>query len=631
MTEEKPLKINALSPVKVVLDRRHFACLRSVLEGLSPEVAVDRYLIVDDGAVQESAKKTVRSVREAILRQARRIGLGKEASCLARDYPQDPVSVRPTLEQFLEDNPELIDWSESEVTEHYLEAYPADEKAGARRQRLNRRQRELLDFLEPRIASKPKPEDHLSGWFPESITNLLIESEIQTVGQLVDHIARAGNHWYTRIRGLGETKADKIVAWLRQELPELFEKKEGGPSGDFLLPVSHAIENPLILAKTDLSLSPVKVPSPAPSAGNYLGLYDDESAINAWLSAKNRIKLNLDSLAPAGESRTVRAYRLEAMRYLAWLRLERSKGLSQVDISDCVDYVGFIKNPDPLWVARHTESNLRNSNQFYRPFRGGLKPTSIARAVAAVSGLHQWLAKSGYLPWNVWTAVQRLTPSPAKFAQRSLSDDEWESVETYLEGWPLSPVKLRAQAVLAVARYCGLRCSEIASLKGKSFQVLSSPKKTVDVIWVVGKGDSERYVPLSAAAAEYLNAYLQMRGIPSYRAMGAEESVFVSLPEGYIRGAFEANQTLSDKGIYRIVKGVMEKVANDSMDHDKANRLRNVSTHWLRHTFATTVSKKADIKTVQELLGHKSIQTTSLYIHKNLDEKIQAINDAFEK
>lgn len=138
MTEEKPLKINALSPVKVVLDRRHFACLRSVLEGLSPEVAVDRYLIVDDGAVQESAKKTVRSVREAILRQARRIGLGKEAACLARDYPQDPVSVRPTLEQFLEDNPELIDWSESEVTEHYLEAYPADEKAGARRQRLNR-------------------------------------------------------------------------------------------------------------------------------------------------------------------------------------------------------------------------------------------------------------------------------------------------------------------------------------------------------------------------------------------------------------------------------------------------------------------------------------------------------------
>jgi site-specific recombinase XerD len=251
--------------------------------------------------------------------------------------------------------------------------------------------------------------------------------------------------------------------------------------------------------------------------------------------------------------------------------------------------------------------------------------------VAAVSGLHQWLAKSGYLPWNVWTAVQRLTPSPAKFAQRSLSDDEWESVETYLEGWPLSPVKVRAHAVLAMARYCGLRCSEIAALKGKSFQALSSPKKAVDVIWVVGKGDAERYVPLSGVAAEYLNAYLQMRGIPSYRTMDPEESVFLSLPEGYIRGAFEANQPLSDKGIYRIVKGVMEKVANDSMDHEKANRLRNVSTHWLRHTFATTVAKKADIKTVQELLGHKSIQTTSLYIHKNLDEKIQAINDAFEK
>ena len=153
------------------------------------------------------------------------------------------------------------------------------------------------------------------------------------------------------------------------------------------------------------------------------------------------------------------------------------------------------------------------------------------------------------------------------------------------------PHGIRNRAMLETLYACGLRVSELIGLK------LSNLFLEVGFVKVLGKNDKERLVPIGDAAIKYLTQYLEhIRSKQENVAAGHENYVFLN----------RRGKSLSRVMVFYIIKEMAEK----------AEITKNISPHTFRHTFAThLVEGGADLKAVQDMLGHESIITTELYTH----------------
>ena len=228
----------------------------------------------------------------------------------------------------------------------------------------------------------------------------------------------------------------------------------------------------------------------------------------------------------------------------------------------------------------------------------GLAPASVARAVAAVRAFCRYLVLQQILPrdpsanletpkkWNRLPSV--LDERAAGELLRSPREDEDYQA-------------LRDRAMLAVLYACGLRASELAQLKRADLNA------SVGVLRVLGKGSKERVVPVAAAAVEMVQQYLAVR--PPRVAEAARDLLFVS----------RTGRPLGREDVFRLVR----KYAR------RAGIRGRVSPHTLRHCFATQLlSHGADLRSVQEMLGHADIATTQIYTHVDAS-RLKAIHRKF--
>lgn len=164
-----------------------------------------------------------------------------------------------------------------------------------------------------------------------------------------------------------------------------------------------------------------------------------------------------------------------------------------------------------------------------------------------------------------------------------------EEVSDIIESVPLQkPGDIRDRAILEVLYGCGLRVSELCSLE------LSQVYADKSFIRVIGKGDKERLVPIGAPALEAINMWLQVRPEPA--SADVSDLVFLNLRGG----------RLSRVSVFNMVK-------QRAM---LAGIHKEISPHTFRHSFAThLVENGADLRVVQEMLGHESILTTEIYTH----------------
>lgn len=153
---------------------------------------------------------------------------------------------------------------------------------------------------------------------------------------------------------------------------------------------------------------------------------------------------------------------------------------------------------------------------------------------------------------------------------------------------------MRNKAMLEVLYGCGLRVSELINLK------ISNLYLNIEFIKVTGKGDKERLVPIGAEAIKYLDIYLNQERVHVNIKPGKEDYVFLNR-----RGS-----PLSRVMIFLIIKDLAEKI----------NLKKSISPHTFRHSFAThLIEGGADLRAVQEMLGHESITTTEIYTHLDRD------------
>jgi integrase/recombinase XerC len=209
----------------------------------------------------------------------------------------------------------------------------------------------------------------------------------------------------------------------------------------------------------------------------------------------------------------------------------------------------------------------------------GLDPVSVTRKLAAVRSLYRFLVRRGALRRNPGREVR--APRPARKLVTFLPADEAKAV---VDARGLGgDTRERDVAVLEMLYATGLRVSELASLD------LESLDRDARTVRVLGKGSKERMVPYGAPAARALEAYLDRRAT-------ARGPVFVNRRGG----------RLTPRSIHTIVRRAARA----------AGVTRRVSPHTLRHTFAThLLDRGADLRVIQELLGHSRLSTTQRYTH----------------
>lgn len=261
---------------------------------------------------------------------------------------------------------------------------------------------------------------------------------------------------------------------------------------------------------------------------------------------------------------TLAAYRSDVMRFHRWRKTHAPGSLETLEISVLAGYVDFL-------VQR------------------GLAPSSVGRNLASLSTFFRFLIFDGHLTEN----VAKLLMAPAVWDR--LPTVLGPSAVDRLLAAPSAETRLgrRDRAALETLYASGCRASEVVGLRPRDLDLKGGFARCV------GKGDKERIVPLGERAREALASYLRLDR-PVLTARRPETStVFVS----------RSGRPLSRIGLWRIVKV-----------HARNIGLReDVSPHTLRHSFAThLLAGGADLRAVQEMLGHASIATTQVYTRVEL-------------
>jgi integrase/recombinase XerD len=216
----------------------------------------------------------------------------------------------------------------------------------------------------------------------------------------------------------------------------------------------------------------------------------------------------------------------------------------------------------------------------------GMTQTSQARIISGIKAFYKYCLLENITPTDPTTLLE--APKLKRELPDVLSFDEIENIIAQID---LSkPEGGRNKAILEVMYSCGLRVTEVVNLK------LSQLYLDVGFVRVIGKGNKERLVPIGSIAIKYIKIYTKNIRVHIPIQAGEEDILFLN----------RRGNRLSRVMIFLIIKDLVKK----------AGITKNISPHTFRHSFAThLVEGGADLRAVQEMLGHESITTTEIYTH----------------
>ncbi len=291
------------------------------------------------------------------------------------------------------------------------------------------------------------------------------------------------------------------------------------------------------------------------------------TAAGTRLAVASVVRSYLDHLAVergvAGN--TLASYQRDLSRYLAYLTARGVTSLDGVDAAAVSGFLGYLREGDP----EHPP----------------LSASSAARAVVAVRGLHRFAVRDGLVEVDVARDVR--PPTPPRRLPKAISVDE---VERLLDaaGFDGTPLAVRDRALLELLYATGARISEAIGLAVDDLDLGARS------VLLSGKGGKQRRVPVGSFAAVALDGYL-VRVRPALAAKGrGTPALFLNARGG----------PLSRQSAWMVLHEAAEKAGLSS----------GISPHTLRHSFATHLMEGgADVRVVQELLGHSSVTTTQIY------------------
>jgi tyrosine recombinase XerC len=285
--------------------------------------------------------------------------------------------------------------------------------------------------------------------------------------------------------------------------------------------------------------------------------------------------------------------------YLTHLEKERNVSAHTLKAyaRDCAEFVDFLTDyygGEP-WTWQGVD-RLAMRGFMARLTKRGLSRRSVARALAGVRGLYRYLALTDVVDTNPARAVG--TPKAERhlpaYLDRAQVDSLFRLVATRAASGQF--VDVRNAAILELFYSTGMRLSELQGLNRQDFDAVSQQVK------VRGKGRKERIVPVGDHATRALRHYEHSRDAlaAALQRKIDKQAVFLS----------RTGKRLTTRAVQAIVGGLLDAIAEDA----------GLSTHSLRHSFAThLLDAGADLRAVQELLGHASVSTTQIYTHTSVE------------
>jgi integrase len=519
-------------------------------------------------------------------------------------------------------------------------------------------------------AAAPHADHPISAWLRPRIARRLKGEGIATLGELVAFCNRRGPSWWRSIPRIGRGRARAIVSWLRKHQAKLqvsveidvdSEERDGVPLvADELVevvPEYYADRGPLgSLPRLRLApLERLSVPHALSGAEGenrssafcYIQAKHDLDAVRAYL---NRYR---------DQPKTLRAYTKELERFLLWAVVLRGKALSDLKVDDCEAYKDFLKNPDPRFVG---ERFVRHSPR-WRPFAAGaegsasLSAESQRYAVRALRAAFTWWVDVRYLAGNPWKAVNDPVvvkrASPMKI-ERALPARLWRKLRDELDfrSKEADAVQWRAvRAAILLMGDSGLRRDETALARRENLHPSSYATHDVSIweLTIVGKGQRERTVPVSDATLDAIRAHWADRGkafeaIDGGSATGGPLVAPIVIPwtDASRRrhrandggGVLENEVGYTADGLNRLIGRMLNELVEtmNALDLDDRVRLGQANAHAFRHTFAThSIAEEVPLDVVQKVLGHASLQTTTIYVQAEKKRMLEEITGYYNK
>jgi site-specific recombinase XerD len=344
-----------------------------------------------------------------------------------------------------------------------------------------------------------------------------------------------------------------------------------------------------------------------------IGADDDLDAIRAWLARVASTKTTFEN------------YRKEAERLLLWSIVQLRKPLSSLTHEDLLLYQQFLADPQPRerWVA--SERKFPRSDPRWRPFHRPLAVTSQRLSMVTLNAMFSWLVGAGYLAGNPLSLsrqrARRASPRLTRFLERDL----WQEVKVYINSLPRETNReceryWRARWLFTLLYLGGLRISEVSgNSMGRFFCRHDTEGHNRWWLEVTGKGNKERLVPASAEMMVELGRYRSARGLPVLPA--PQEDTPLALPLG------RSMKPLTRAALHVIVKDIFTGAAKmlrlqGNEYATSAAQLDHASAHWLRHSAGSHMADaNLDLRLIRDNLGHTSLETTSLYLHADDDQR----------
>lgn len=280
-----------------------------------------------------------------------------------------------------------------------------------------------------------------------------------------------------------------------------------------------------------------------------------------------------------------------------YLNIER--GLSSNSIAnykrDVKKLISFIDDhnlmDDPISINKET------IQQFVYDIAKAVNPRSQARIISGLKSFFNYLVFENYRTDTPMDLIE--SPKIGRKLPDTLSETE---INDLIESIDLSkPEGQRNRAMLETLYGCGLRVTELINLR------ISDLYFSEDFIKVTGKGDKQRFVPISAINKKYITIYRKEVRVHQSIQKGFEDILFLN----------RRGKQLTRAMIFTIIKRLAEKIGLN----------KSISPHTFRHSFATHLLKNgADLRAIQQMLGHESITTTEVYVHVDRTHLAEVVN-----
>lgn len=607
---------------------QHFAFISAVDEGLDLRASYERYLAAQAPCPDLRIVRTVdRSLRQAIVTRVVESGDAELRSLLATwlDAPKTPAAApQPAEPEAATTQPDSFDvWFEAyceetgaeldffsqrewmELYEEYRAEFDAAPRpvsataiAPAPGQSDQTRRMRALSSLRSALCVPASATDRCAEWLDARICASLAEVNVLTLSDLYGFINTHGNWYWRRIKGLGPTRAERLIRWLNDITPETRLSAS----------VAVALPSPRStfgIVPAERLLVPGQLRGQAgvfrTSVPNTLGATDDIEAMNTWLERYQ------------GSPNTLAAYKQAVERYTLWCLHVAHKPISSINEADIHRYRDFLSNIPPEW---RSSTPVPRSSDSWRPWRKQPSQATIRHHLTIIRTLYSDLQDAAYLSANpIAGAMSGMPRAPTRLnANRSLDETLVSFVRTQSDLLPENPSSRRWRFAFELLLDTGIRLSELVALRNCDVDRLIDGNSSVLLLRVLGKGNKTREVPVSEHVAELMRAHHQ-----DTVTLGLFSADASAHPDAPLLRPLDRVGALNRRSVHDWLKRTLAAIARKSPDLSYRSQLLTASTHWLRHTFGRSAADAdVDIRAIQVALGHASLNTTTAYTRPDL-------------